>query len=159
MNQEMQVLTTAMKASISEVLETMFFLPIDFPESMPEGELSGLQEQEGLTARLDFSGPFSGYGLFHIPRNTAASIAADFLGMDEETVSVDQVRETVMEITNMMLGNTLSCYDRQAVFDLKIPELVDPEAQDQTNSDSQQGILIPIDTLENRLVFKMVIHS
>ncbi len=158
MKQDKQALTTALTTSISEVMETMFFLPVDFPGTIPEGELWGPEKDEVMTARLEFDGPFSGTCLFLVPKKAAASIAADFMGMDEETVSTDQVRETVMEIINMIVGSTLSCYNRQAVFNLKIPELVEPGGQDEVVVDSENRIFIVIDTLENHLAFKMIIH-
>ncbi len=158
MKQDKQALESALTTSISEVLETMFFLPVDFPGIIPEGNLWDSEKDEVMAARLDFDGPFNGYGLFYIPREAAASIAADFLGMNEESVSLDQVRETVMEIINMIVGSTLSCYDRQALFNLKIPELVGSGEQNEEIADSENGIFIAIDTLEHHLAFKMVIN-
>ncbi len=38
------------------------------------------------------------------------------MGKSEETISDDQVAGIVLEITNMIVGNTLSLYDTQAVF-------------------------------------------
>ncbi len=157
MKPEKQVLMTAMTTSISEVMETMFFLPIDFPDINPEEKQWDRETGAVMATKLDFTGPFSGYGLFYIPREAAESISADFLGMNEETVSVDQVRETVMEIINMIVGSTLSCYDQKAVFNLTIPTLVGPDDQGEERVDSENKISIIIDTLEHHLAFMMVI--
>ena len=51
---ERKALIRAMKNSISEVIETMFFLPVDFSDTVNAEEI-----QMSVT-KLDFSGPFSG---------------------------------------------------------------------------------------------------
>ena len=57
---EKEVLITAMKTSISEVLETMFFLPLEFPDEVNPEQLWGPQKEEPVVGKLTFSGPFTG---------------------------------------------------------------------------------------------------
>lgn len=156
---EKKALTTSMKNSISDVLETMFFLPLDFTESLSTAELWNETEDQMMAARLDFDGTCSGYCVFYIPRRLAVSITADFMGKDEEDVSDDQVSGTVTEITNMITGNTFSLYDTESVVNLGVPELV-------SFSDYQKGLpetsgefFIVIETLEDRLAYQMIIAS
>ena len=154
---EKQVLITAMKNSISEVLETMFFLPIDFPDVALLKNLWNSEQDDIITARLNFSGFFSGHCVFYITRKMAVSITADFTGEDEESISDDQVKETVKEITNMIAGSTFSNYDEKSAFNLEIPELV--KFNDYKDyPDSEKEILIVIETLENHMAFQMVVN-
>jgi len=70
-----------------------------------------------VAAKLNFSGPLSGYAIFCIPKKSAVSITADFMGKDEQEISNDQINGTVKEIINMIIGNTFSMYDPDVVFD------------------------------------------
>lgn len=147
---ERKALIRAMKNSISEVIETMFFLPVDFSDTVNAEEI-----QMSVT-KLDFSGPFSGSFVLFIPEEFAVSLTANFLGKDKEKVSEDNVIETSKEVINMIAGSTFANLDDQAVFDLNIPEniLFDravhfPGAKD--------DIFVQIITLDNYFVLKMVI--
>jgi len=112
---EKEVLMTVMKDSISEVLETMFFLPLEYSDAPdPEG-LWGLEKDRIVASRLNFSGPFSGYFVFLIPRDLALSITAGFVGRHEEHVSQDQIAGNVKEIINMIAGSTFGNYDDMLV--------------------------------------------
>jgi len=148
-----EALITAMKNSISEVLETMFFLPLDFPGS-DMWDLSNLDKEDTMVSRLSFTGPFDGYFIFFIPKEPASSLTADFLGKDIESISRDHVTDTVKETLNMLAGNTFRNYDDLAVFDLGFPELIDLD--DIRGDDSGEEVLITINTLDNHLALKMV---
>ena len=157
MKKEKKILTTAMERSISDVMETMFFLPLDFSDADRIDTLWNMETEDILVAKLTFDGPFSGYCVFYIPRKLAASISADFMGKDEENISDDQVSETVKEIINMIAGNVFSIYNHQTVFNLGIPELVRFSQHLADPSDSENKIFMGIDTLEDHLSFQMVI--
>ncbi len=154
---EKESLITAMKNSISDVLETMFFLPVDYNDSVQKEELWAGEKDLILAAKLDFDGPFSGCCVFFIPKKLAVSLAADFMGTDEEAVSDDQITGTVLEITNMIAGNTFSLYDSQAVFNLDVPEQVEFSDYLKEVSDSESRLFIVIDTLEDRLAFQITL--
>ena len=147
---ERKALIRAMKNSISEVLETMFFLPVDFSDTVNAEEI-----QMSVT-KLDFSGPFSGSFVLFIPEEFAVSLTANFLGKDKEKVSEDNVIETSKEVINMIAGSTFANLDDQAVFDLNIPEniLFDQAVHFPGTEDD---IFVQIITLENYFVLKMVI--
>lgn len=149
-------MTTAMKNSISEVLETMFFLSLDFfPNDADIRDLWTIGKDQIVGAKLNFSGPLSGYAIFCIPKKLALSITADFMGKDEEEISDDQINGTVKEIINMIIGNTFSMYDPEVVFDLGVPELVAFNDFLKELSDSEKRFSIVIETLENYLAFQM----
>ena len=147
---ERKALIRAMKNSISEVLETMFFLPVDFSDTVNAEEI-----QMSVT-KLDFSGPFSGSFVLFIPEEFAVSLTANFLGKDKEKVSEDNVIETSKEVINMIAGSTFANLDDQAVFDLNIPEniLFDQAVHFPGTEDD---IFVQIITLDNYFVLKMVI--
>jgi chemotaxis protein CheY-P-specific phosphatase CheC len=150
------VLTTAMKNSISSVLETMFFLSLDFFHNDGDiRELWTMGKDPILAAKLSFSSPLSGYAIFCIPKKLALSITANFLGKDEEDISDDQINGTVKEIINMIIGNTFSMYDPDVVFDLGVPELVAFNDFLKELSDSEKRFSVVIETLENYLAFQM----
>jgi len=148
-----------MKNSISDVLETMFFLPLDVCDTANPEELINFETENILASKLTFKGPFSGHLVFLIPEELAFSLTANFLGKNEDRVSNDHVTETVKEIINMIAGNTFSIFNPRAVFDLDIPKLVRSENLRRDHSDSEQDIFVVIDTLENRLALQMVIGS
>ncbi|MBW1861591.1 MAG: chemotaxis protein CheX [Deltaproteobacteria bacterium] len=156
---EKEALISAMKTSISEVLEKMFFLPLDFSETVNLGELCNSDKDKMMTGKLSFRGPFSGYLLFFIPGDLALSLTAGFLGEDEESVSRDHVTETLKEILNMIAGSTFSAFDDQAVFDLGIPELVRFDEVVRDHSNSGEEIFIAVNTLDNFLGLEMVTCS
>ena len=152
-------MTTAMKNSISDVLETMFFMSLDYPDDVDIHELWSREKDPIIAAKLNFSGPLSGYAVFCIPKKSALSITADFLGKDKEDIYDDQINGTVKEIINMIIGNAFSMYDPEAVFDLGIPELVGFHDFIKDLSDSEKKFSVVIETLENYLAFQMNIKN
>ena len=155
MTMNKEVLTSAMKNSISDVLETMFFLPVDFDDSVSLDEFWDPDKDKIIAAKLNFDGPLSGYCILYIPEKLAVSITADFMGKEEKDVSNEQARGTLMEITNMITGNGFSLYDPESVFNLGAPELVGLDDFHKDLSDAEDRISIAIDTLENYLAFQM----
>jgi len=149
-------MTTAMKNSISEVLETMFFLSLDFFHNDADiRDLWTTGKDRIVAAKLNFSGPFSGYAIFCIPKKSALSITANFMGKYEEEISDDQINGTVKEIINMIIGNTFSRYNPDVVFNLGLPELVAFNDFIKELSGSEKRFSIIIETLENYLAFQI----
>jgi len=121
---EKKRLLQAMKFSISEVLETMFFLPIDRTEIVDiEAYNSSLTDDVELV-EVSFSGLFSGSFLLLIPEELALFLAASFLGIIEEKVLPAHISETKKEIVNMIAGNTFANFNDQVVFNLGIPKIL-----------------------------------
>jgi len=150
---------TAMKNSISDVLETMFFLSLDFSNDIDLLELWNTGKNPIIAAKLSFSGPLSGYAVFCIPKKSALSITADFMGKDEQEISDDQINGTIKEIINMIIGNTFSMYNPDVVFNLGVPELVGFHDVIKDLSDSEKRFSVVIETLENYLAFQMNITN
>lgn len=121
---EKEALLKAMKASISDVLETMFFIPVEFEASEKVREYIRQQKDPLLGGRLEFKGPFSGWLTFILPEGLARTLTANFLGEDETQVDRDHVEGTLMEILNMITGRAFGLYDDQAIFELGVPRMI-----------------------------------
>ncbi len=118
-----KILMTQMMNSISEVMETMFFLPVEFDQA------SGF-EQAGLVpktiaAGLDFSGEASGFVTLVVPVELAHEMSANFLGEPREHLSEKQISETLTEMLNMVCGNGLGRVRVAKPFKLGLPRLLD----------------------------------
>ena len=154
-----EVLISAMKRSISDVLETMFFLPLEFAENAENEEFWDSEKDELVVTKLNFRGPFSGFFIFIIPDELALFLTASFMGEDEESVTEDHIAGTVKEILNMIAGNIFSTLDNQIVFDLDIPELIPLDEVGRTLPGTDEEISILIETLDSRLALTMVTCS
>ena len=106
------MIQTHLKEAISRVMETMFFLPVEFPD-VP-GALWEWFSREGkvLEALIDFQGSRSGRGFLLVPVQGLKEMASNFLGLREAEVSEEQVQATLREAINMMTGQMLSLLDR-----------------------------------------------
>ena len=151
------VLTHAMKASISEVLERMFFMPIEFVASdlaLPDPP----SEDASIIAKLSFSGSRSGTFILLVPKALAQSVSADFLGTSVQSLTSDQVAGTVLEMVNMLAGSALSIYDHRALFDLQIPELIACRDACAMTEGGPDQIVIKIQTPQSRMTFQLILH-
>lgn len=148
---EPRLLMEAMKASIFEVLETMFFMAID---NVTDGEKkkplpSG---NDVLGVKLYFNGPVCGCFRLMIPSLLAHAISADFLGVDNAALTEDDVHQTLMEMVNMLAGNTLSYYDADMVFDLSIPRIIGEDSVAGNHSGRAGHCGLDIQTLSQHMI-------
>lgn len=153
-----KALTSAMKTSIFDVLETMFFLPVDVSESGIADRSIIFDPEKTVASRLDFDGPLSGHFDFLVPENLALSLTANFLGQDESRVSPDQAIETVKEITNMIAGNTFSIFNPRAVFNLDIPQMGRVDGLNMDHPGSETDICVLINTLDGCLMLRLMLR-
>jgi len=148
---------SAMRTSISDVFETMFFMPVDFePAALGAPETDG--DGGTLTARLAFDGARSGYFRLRIPEGLARRVSADFMGMEPGAVSTEDIAGTVLEMVNMMAGNTFSAYDPQTVFNLQGPVLVGEGEPAPPAEAGATVIEVSVDTLESRMHLDLVLR-
>jgi CheY-specific phosphatase CheX len=152
-----EALKTAMMDSISEVLEGMFYLALDFKDDAKTESFWDSEKDKILATQIEFSGPIAGCFIFTVPDQLALSTTADFLGMEQP--DSDHVAETVKEIINMVAGNAFSKFDDQAVFDLKIPESKPFDDVKAIQVDPEKEIFIGIDTLDGWLAFQLVLEG
>ncbi len=150
-----QALTTAMTASISEVLESMFFLPIDLVADTAV-DTAAADGDPTVAARVDFSGPSTGCFLLRVPGELARTVASDFLGVDIAAVARDDIEGTIREMLNMLAGNTLSRYDPDTVFDLGVPATMPIGAVDADARDGGEAVCLDIRTLSSQMALTAV---
>jgi CheY-specific phosphatase CheX len=157
---EKQSLMASMRASISEVMETMFFLPLEFEDGRNVNEILRSADGGTLACKLAFSGPFSGLSCFLIPAKVAQALTANFMGQDTDRVTEEQMAGTVKEMLNMITGKGFSLYDNQAVFKLGIPEIMLPEKWAHVvTKDAKEVINLYVNTADGDLGLMLVILS
>ncbi len=121
----MKPLMTAMKISISEVMETMFYLPVEIGEELTITQ-SGMNNNKTSSAcKINFFGSVSGCFILVISNDLLGEITENFIGEPKEDLNSDYFSGTLIEMLNMICGNALSKIDAEIPFELSIPELVD----------------------------------
>jgi CheY-specific phosphatase CheX len=116
---------TAMKTSISEVMETMFYLPVEFSVESAFGQ-SGMDEcRPNMACRLKFSGDVSGYFMLVVPKSLLSEATENFMGKSQKDLGEEHLLGTLTEILNMACGNALKKTGSKIPFELDIPEVMD----------------------------------
>jgi CheY-specific phosphatase CheX len=96
----------------------MFFL-----EGLPESpEPPG--DAETFTVCLTFDGDPPGSFEMRLACAAANAIAADFLGEDADSLTVEQSADVTLELANMICGAVLSRIESSATFRLGTPKIV-----------------------------------
>lgn len=107
---------TKMKDVISDLLETMFFLSVEFEaETLTtrydlESSISLARDLQKMQIDLRMTEPF------------ARVAAANFLGIDENEVTVDDIEDVVKEIANMVAGSYMTLLEH-GDWQLGIPSM------------------------------------
>ena len=136
---------TNLKQATSNVLETMFFEPVQFT-----GEADTLNDwlcdsQDLVGVTLSFTGSNSGSFVLLLPGSLTKGITANFLGMSEEDIDTNQENDTVKEALNMIGGHMLSLFDTEGKYQLGIPEIISENSFDVFNHKKGQYILMETD--------------
>src|SRR5262249_42163463 len=79
-----------------------------------------------MAVGVEFEGEPPGSLTLRISCGAARSIAADFLGDYEESISNQQVCEVVCELANIVCGSVLSRIESNATFRLGSPRILTP---------------------------------
>jgi CheY-specific phosphatase CheX len=111
-----------LRESAEDVLEKMFFI-----RDVGEPALAGGGYGPEVAAHLTFEGTPPGWLTLRASKTAARSIAADFLGEEEETVTDQQAEDMVCELANMICGSALSRTGSDATFRISSPLIVGPE--------------------------------
>jgi len=116
-----------MTTSISEVLETMFFMTIEATEDTEWTDLtdSTAYGENLFASKIDFKGPLSGTFFLMVPERILSGMTEMFMGLEEREVTETHLSGTILEAINIIAGNTFSKLDDQTVFNLEIPESVE----------------------------------
>lgn len=141
----------AMRASISNVLESMFFLMVQISEENSPFVEWFPGERQLMGATLKFDGPSAGAFYFWVPVDMADDMACNFLGLNQENLLEEQRRDTVKEALNMIGGGVLSIFDQEGRFKLGIPEMLNRSPLTGDTIEDFRGEVILIETGDNRL--------
>nr|NJM00933.1 chemotaxis protein CheX [Desulfobacula sp.] len=120
----MKTILTAMKTSISEVMETMFFLPVEFLENPSQKQIKALKGRRNKACCLDFSGEYSGSVFLLVPEPLLLEMAENFMGEAGESLGLELLEGTLTETVNMVAGNALRKVKAGIPFELSIPRLI-----------------------------------
>ncbi len=130
----MEILSKAAKDSIFEVMETMFYLPVEFVQESILGESGLYEKMPGMACQLEFTGDFSGYLTLFIPKDLLIDMTKSFMGESQKNPEKDVVLGTLTETLNMICGNALSRVDSKNPFQLDLPEVIDESKLSQTQT-------------------------
>lgn len=134
--------TEVLLEAAQSVLETMFFTSVMGDRDVPP-------DPPCLDARVQFRGAPSGVFGIRLTAPAARTIAANFLGIEDENEATDeQIAEVVCEMTNMLCGAVLSKVESDSTFDIALPEIA-PAPEGWTRSlDLDNGALMLALSLE-----------
>lgn len=144
----MKTVLNAMKTSISEVMETMFFLPVEFFEEPAKNFIAAMLEKSNKVCRIDFKGDNSGSVFLMVPPKLLAEMTENFMGEPGCSLNDEILDGTLMESVNMITGNALRKLGAKIPFELSIPKIVPGSQFPET-----QGTLI-VETIGS----KMAVH-
>lgn len=112
-----------MTASISEVLETMFYMSLEFEENIDIGSCGLLDAPNIRACKLTFTGHLSGHFIIITSEDLLITMAEDFMGESREDISQEHTDGILKEVINMVAGNMFAAYDDRVEFKLGIPEM------------------------------------
>lgn len=110
----------ALREAVAETLEEMFFVT-DLEECDP----GGYPREPMLLARVDFTGEPSGWLILRASLSLARSLAADFLGEDEDAIGASQITGVFAELANIVCGAVLTRTESACTFHLSSPRVFD----------------------------------
>lgn len=104
-----------------EILERLAFI-LSFPE---EG-MEEIDYKTSVTARVSFSGPFSGNLVMAISSQILPELAGNMLGLDDASETTkDQQIDAFKELMNVVCGNLLPAIGgKESVFNVDTPMVV-----------------------------------
>ncbi|MCK5541193.1 MAG: chemotaxis protein CheX [Desulfobacterales bacterium] len=147
----MKNLMTLIKTSISEVLETMFYLPVEFREKLSPEKIGSIKKEIKIGCSLKVSGSFSAIFQLFIPDPLLLNMTQNFMGEDPENCTEEYLNGTLKESLNMIIGNALKNIDTKTPPDLDIPEIIDISC---LGTDS----LIAIETIDGTMIMEIKLN-
>lgn len=153
----MRALKPAMKNSISNILETMFYMPLTFDE---KGRWEDYDTCDLSACGIDFTGSVSGSLLVVMPPSLLVEMTENFTGSPPEQMDRRCLDETLGEIVNMVAGHALSSMDELSDFHLGIPRHIEKkEAVEAFPHGDPSGFHLYTRTPESFIAFKVVTGS
>jgi len=129
-----------LKAATFEVLETMFFV---FPENLEEA--SGMFHGPGLRAWVPVAGPQRFRIGLTLPLSLAREMAVNFLGLEKDDLTPQQVEDVVKEAANMVAGNFLSKEEVPAAYNLEPPQALGLDLDAQAWQENSHHLLMAVE--------------
>lgn len=151
-----ETLLRSLKTAISDVLETMFFQPVQIDNNHRCLKEWFAKDPPLLGASLGFAGPISGICYILIPDQGVQEMTANFLGIDEKEVDREQALDTIKEALNMIVGQALSLFDKTGDFQLSIPEIIDGDAVAPEKLQGSQGDILLFETEDSHLAAGLI---
>jgi CheY-specific phosphatase CheX len=139
-----KILMTAMTTSISEVMETMFFLPVEFGKEATLAQY-GMDKKKLMACHLAFTGDVSGSLFLLVPENLVAEMTENFMGESKDHLTSEYLSGTLTEMLNMVCGNALSKTDSKVPFELGIPQMMD------ISEISEKEVFTIVNTTESKM--------
>lgn len=121
----MKDLRSAMMASISDVLETMFYMPLECDDCVSRDKQAAFDSPDLRVCRLDFEGALKGHVIMMIPETLLVIMAVDFMGEERKNITRHHSDGVIKEVLNMVVGHMFSNLDNKAEYHLGIPEIVE----------------------------------
>jgi len=110
----MRIPQSVIQASVSEVLETMYFMsPVYCGQTPLDCEL--------FEVEVEFRGDRTGRFHMQVSRRLAVSMASDFLACEPGELPPDQVEATVKELANVACGASMSAWMPTLNFEYGVP--------------------------------------
>jgi CheY-specific phosphatase CheX len=112
-------LENALANCTETVLEQMFFV-----HALQAAATAVTAADSDLICGVEFDGDPSGRLALRLDRGAARSIAADFLGEEEDRLSDSRIHQVVCELANIICGSVLSRIESGTTFRLDSPRLL-----------------------------------
>lgn len=106
--------------SLVEVFGTMYFMPVQMLEGVPDRNEWDL-DSVYVSAEINFVRKKNTRIKFFFPDNLARNVAEGFLGIDPDEISDSQAVDTMKEAANMVVGCFLGKADPDGICKLGIP--------------------------------------
>ena len=151
-----ETLMENLRVAISNVLETMFYQPVQFLDANCTLQEWFSDKPSLFGATLSFSGPSTGLMYLLAPAQIVGEMTANFLGLKEEEINGEQKRDTLKEALNMAGGHMLSLQDKEGHFRIGLPELMDKDDVKDNRLGELEGNVILIETEDDRLAAGIV---
>jgi len=109
-------------AVTAKIFETMFFIPLEVEEEGPQEGVSSTTASMFYKGEIGFQGTYSGKLVLLLSDELARTMVMNFLGLEEDEVTKEQVTDMVGELCNMTCGNLFSEFDKKTPYVLTIPK-------------------------------------
>lgn len=144
----MKVMTT----SISDVMETMFFLPVEVgPETI--FKKCGIEKDGSIACELTFTGDTTGKLIIVCPTDLTAEMAENFMGEPKDNLTQEHLSGTLTEMLNMVCGNALSKTEPTIPYELGIPELISCSELDEKDEYTL------IETIDSKMAVSLIMDE